>query len=118
MVHTLTYALVGHLVGDYLTQNDWQAQGKKRSSGICSVHAALWTLAVVAVAGWWIWWVPPALFVAHFVQDRGPLVRQWMHLIGQDSFAGPPLGPWSIIVVDNVWHVVTLAAVAFAIHAG
>lgn len=27
-------ALVGHLVGDYLLQNDWQALNKKKSSAI------------------------------------------------------------------------------------
>lgn len=26
--------LIGHLVGDYLLQNDWQAQGKKKSSAM------------------------------------------------------------------------------------
>jgi hypothetical protein len=109
---SLAFAVVGHLVGDYLIQNDFLAQGKKVSSPICAVHCALWTLAVLAFSGWWIWWVPIVLFVTHFAQDRGPLVRQYMHLIGQDKFAGPPLGPWSIIAVDNVFHLVVLAVVA------
>lgn len=114
MTDTLSYAVVGHLVGDYLLQNDYQAQGKKVSSPICALHCLLWTLAVLAFAGsgWWVWWVPIVLFVTHFVQDRGPLVRRYMHAIGQDSFAGPPLGPWSIIAVDNVFHLVVLAVVA------
>jgi hypothetical protein len=109
----LSFAIVGHLIGDFILQNDWQAQGKKKSSWICAFHCLLWTLSVILVAGWWRhWWVWPVLFITHFIQDRGPLVRKWMHLAGQDSFAGPPLGPWSIIVVDNVLHIVVLACVA------
>lgn len=112
MTGSLTFAIVGHLVGDYLLQNDWQAQGKKRSSLICGVHCLLWTIAVVVAAGWWVWWVPPCLFLTHFIQDRTGVVLAWMKLIGQESFSKPPLGPWSIIVVDNVWHIVTLAVIA------
>lgn len=43
----LSHAIVGHLVGDYLLQNDWQAQGKKQSSWICSVHCVLWSASVM-----------------------------------------------------------------------
>lgn len=112
MTDTLSFAIVGHLAGDYLLQNDWQALGKKRSTAICSVHCVLWTVSVVAFSGWWHWWVFIALFATHFVQDRGTLVRKFMRLNRQDGFAGPPLGPWSIIAVDNVLHIVTLAIVA------
>lgn len=113
-LNTLVFAIIGHLVGDYLVQNDWLANGKKKSSLICAAHCLLWTLAVMTFAGlqWDHLWVFAVLFVTHFIQDRGPLVRKYMHLMGQDGFAGPPLGPWSIIAVDNVWHLVTLAIVA------
>lgn len=112
MTDTLSFAIVGHLVGDYLLQNDWQAQGKKKSSLICAIHCSLWTLSVVTFAGWWKWWVIGVLFATHFIQDRGPLIRKFMHLNDQDGFAGAPLGPWSIIAVDNVFHIVTLAIIA------
>lgn len=99
--------LIGHLVGDYLLQNDWQALGKKKSSGICAVHCALYTLSIWLFAGW-----PPltlaVVFGLHFAQDRWGFVRWYMHVIGQDKFAGPPLGPWSIIVIDNVMHLLSL----------
>lgn len=45
-------ALVGHLVGDYLIQNDWMALNKKQSSLHCAVHCGLWTLSVILFAGW------------------------------------------------------------------
>jgi len=110
----LSHAIVGHLVGDYLLQNDWQAQGKKQSSWICSVHCVLWSASVMLFAGpaWWRWWVFPVLFLTHFVQDRWGLIRRWMRLAGQDQFAAPPMSPWSLIVVDNTWHLVALWLVA------
>jgi hypothetical protein len=104
----LVLACIGHLVGDYIIQNDWMALNKKANAGICAVHAVLWTTAVVAFAGWWGPFVWPALFVAHFLQDHTNIVRRWMRLIGQEQFATGPCSPWSIIVVDNVWHILTL----------
>lgn len=105
---TLTLAIVGHLVGDYLLQNDWMALHKKQSSFRCAVHCALWTLTVCAFAGWWHVGVAGLLFIAHFSQDRTNVIAWWMDTVGQKQFRTGPCAPWSIIVVDNVWHIVTL----------
>lgn len=116
-MNTLAFAIVGHMAGDYLLQNDWMAQGKKVSSLICAIHAAIWTAAVAAFAGWWA--SPLAivvLFVTHFAQDRGGFVTWWMRLIRQPKFLAPPMSPWSIIVCDNAWHLVVLAGVAKAVQ--
>lgn len=111
----LSGAIVGHLVGDYLLQNDWMAEGKKRSSWICALHAYLWTFSVCWFAGW-----KPIvfnanyalaaviLFLTHFIQDRAAIVPLWMDFIGQRKFRTGPTSPWSIIVVDNVWHIVVI----------
>lgn len=122
-------ALVGHLVGDYLLQNDWMALNKKQSTLHCAVHCAIWTWFVILFAceptesfwsfgsdamvnpGWFSWRVAAVLFVTHFIQDRTNIIRWWMSLIGQEKFATGPCAPWSIIVVDNVWHIVTIWAV-------
>lgn len=118
MSETLTLAIVGHLVGDYLLQNDWMALNKKSSSLHCAVHCAIWTACVCLAAGWM-----PAntynqitaqfiLFALHFAQDRTQVIAWWMDTIGQKKFRTGPCAPWSIIVVDNVWHIVTIALVA------
>lgn len=40
------------------------------------------------------------------------LAGRWMRNVsGQKAFATGPLSPWSIIVVDNVAHIATLAAI-------
>lgn len=106
---TLTLAIIGHLVGDYLLQNDWMALNKKKRTLPCAVHCALWAISVCAFAGWWSWWVAPLLFAAHFAQDRSGVVLWWMTKVNRQSqFVSGPCAPWSIIVVDNVWHIVTL----------
>ncbi len=112
MMDTLTCFLVGHLVGDYLLQNDWQANNKKRSSFVCAIHCSLWTASVMLFA--WVW-NPIAmvwLFTTHFAIDRTNFIRWWMTSVsGQKGFA-EKLSPWSLIVVDNVFHVVTLYVAA------
>lgn len=103
-------ALIGHLVGDYLIQNDWMALNKKQSTLHCAVHCGLWTAAVILFAWWPIWTAIP-LFLTHFVQDRTKIVSRWMDLVGQKSFRTGICAPWSAIVVDNVWHLVAIWAI-------
>lgn len=124
MNDTLTCAIVGHLVGDYLLQNDWMAQNKKHEDLPCAVHCFLWALAVCLFAGW-SWYIGFLLFWLHYIQDRTNIVAWWMRLKWKDQYRFmqcddfdltdmrviPGLGPWSIIVVDNVWHIVTIWAV-------
>lgn len=107
----LACAIVGHLVGDYLLQNDWMALNKKRPGGglHCLVHVWIWTLCVCAFAGWWSWGAFMVLFGTHFVQDRTQVIGFWMTRVNrQPQFAQPPMAPWSLIVVDNVWHIVAI----------
>lgn len=148
--------LVGHLLGDYVLQNDWQAANKvnahpgpnpdpeyrllgvheaahgltdgERATCVkaaewnlkaaayrtghlaCTVHCTLYTLAVWLCSCWWMpWWGLVVCFLAHWPIDRFRLARLWMvHISGQRAFATGPLSPWSIIVVDNVFHLLTL----------
>lgn len=103
-------ALVGHLVGDYLLQNDWMALNKKTRSLPCVVHCAIWTLSVCLLSQRWEWWFAAALFASHFVQDRTTVISRYMAIIGQAKFRDGICAPWSSIVVDNVWHILTIWA--------
>lgn len=80
----------------------------------CTVHCLLYTAAVAAFSFWWMpWWGYVVCFVAHWVIDRFRLAKVWMvHVARQESFAGGPLAPWSVIVIDNTFHLLTLAAIA------
>lgn len=109
MSDILASAIVGHLVGDYLAQTDWMAQNKKQRSLPCLVHCMIWTSSVFAFTGW-NWTALLFIFVCHFIQDRTQIIAWWMKLSWkpQIGFMQPPLAPWSLIVVDNVWHIVQL----------
>lgn len=112
-MNPLILAGIGHLVGDYILQNDWQANGKKLRDWPCIVHCLLWTYAVlcfsassgdVSFLGWSsVAW----LFGTHFAIDRTQFIAWWMNHKGQAGFL-KFAGPWSAIVVDNVFHVLTL----------
>ncbi len=139
--------LCGHLVGDYIVQNDWMAKNKSnqypsqnllKKSGnpvvndlnwdlyhilkqdwwvghiACLIHCILYTLAIWAFSFWWMpWWGLLICFALHFPIDRWRLARRWMEYVAfQKAFASGPLSPWSIIIVDNTFHLLTLFGIA------
>lgn len=135
--------ICGHLVGDFLLQNDWQACNKNhplagkyphpgncssilpdmrthhewveakkkeyKAHWVCLIHCILYTLAVWACSFWWMpTWGLAVVFLTHYPIDRFKLPEKWMNNVsGQAGFA-KHLGPWSVIAVDNTWHILTL----------
>lgn len=106
--------LIGHLIGDFLLQNDYLAQGKKRSHAVCLTHVLIYTCSVLVCTGWCLYVkqapaIALAIGVPHFLIDRWKFVAWSMKASGQwDGFGQPPLAPWSLIVVDQVWHLLCL----------
>lgn len=153
------WLLLGHLIGDYIVQNDWMAANKAnaypgprpgsyhphcfsdgavgcefvpcpdRTAGwlsasrswrighaACTVHCLMYTLAVWSCSFWWMpWWGLVVCFAAHWPVDRLRLAGRWMRNVsGQAGFAAGPLAPWSVVVVDNVFHLIVLGLIAAA----
>ena len=102
--------IYAHLIGDYLIQTDWMAAGKKRSSWICSVHVLTYLVPFLFCG--LEWWQLALIGVEHFAQDRTGIVVWLMKAKGSAAFATGPCSPWSIIVTDNVLHILWMAAVA------
>ncbi len=109
--------LLGHLLGDYIFQDDFMATNKAKKGGLgllaCLVHVAMYTICVAGFTWPWMPW-SGLVFVAvtHFFMDRYRIAAWWMkNCSHQESFA-TNLAPWSIIVVDNVIHLFTLWLVA------
>lgn len=100
-------ALVGHLVGDYLLQNEWMAAQKKSKTWPCLVHCFIWAACVTMFADWGLV-AFVVLLVTHFIQDRTNIVAWYMDNAGQHNFRVGPFAPWSIVVVDNVLHILTI----------
>lgn len=106
--------IVAHLVGDFLLQNDWIARNKTKSSLVCALHVTIYTAvhAVFVEAGTgWPWWAYAAIAVPHFVIDRWRLAAWWMTNISRQRRFYERMGPWSCIVVDNSFHLLTSAVV-------
>lgn len=99
--------IYAHLIGDYLLQNDWMAKGKKTSSWICLVHIATYLLPFLFCG--LQWWQVAAIGAQHFAQDRTRAVVWMLNATGKGDFAKPPMAPWSIIVTDNVLHILFMA---------
>lgn len=106
-METLSLAFLGHLVGDYLLQNDWMAQRKKNQILACVLHSVIWAGSIIFFTGWG--WLPLVLlFTVHCLQDRTNFIRHWMHFVGQDKFATGALAPWSVILIDNIFHLLQI----------
>jgi len=101
--------IFAHLIGDYILQTDWMAEGKKRSSLICAIHVLTYLIPFLfCVDHGWQWF---AIGIEHFIQDRTNIVVWLMKKKGSGRFAEPPMAPWSIILTDNILHVLFIAFV-------
>lgn len=108
--------LVAHLVGDWLLQTAWQAEGKVRGRFLNApllVHCTVYTLSFVPVFLWHTLplWGLVVLWGTHvFLDRRFPVVwlvklREGKH--GDLSYTPPA---WLVIVVDQVVHLLVCAA--------
>ena len=124
MADLFVLALLGHLVGDYLLQTKQMAVGKSAAgpAGLitCTVHVALYTLAVC------LFWstvnplVVAAVFVPHWIIDRWSLGGLWLKLIrgrtfeaayaSTDKYREFDIAFTSLVyaVVDNTMHLICL----------
>lgn len=78
--------LLGHLVGDYLLQNQWMALSKSKNTWngwfAAFIHCALYTLAVCLFMQNfdWLWIV--VVFNSHFWIDKFALAEKYKRIIG------------------------------------
>lgn len=99
--------IAAHMVGDYITQNDWMAAHKLTDWRVRALHVTAYTLGFAPVA-WWaglaVW--PAVAFLAlvwvtHFITDS----RRW---------ASGEKWPPKPILVDQAIHLTTLAVLGAA----
>jgi hypothetical protein len=104
--------LLGHLVGDYLTQWDRMANMKKHNSAIgffyCLLHCLLYTISVHLFMGKWDLF--PAIFASHFFVDRYYwLSKLHINIYKRPSVcSGSALGTFVYIGLDNTVHLVLM----------
>ena len=111
------WLVIGHLVGDWVLQNDWMAKGKTTGLVNCAglTHFALYTTTVLVVLWLSGWRHRPAInflaiglgvFATHWLIDAGRLAERWMHLYRQSDIEVVRL------MVDQTLHLLVLAGIA------
>lgn len=124
--------LILHLIGDYVTQSDWMAQNKTKSTWAAFCHATVYSLPFAFIASLHAWLV---IWGTHLVIDRFRLARHVVWLknrflqpwpeayefparyeleerwswkncqgTGYPSDAPPWLAVWLLIAADNTLH--------------
>jgi Protein of unknown function (DUF3307) len=110
--------LAGHLLGDWVAQNDWQAISKTRSWAALAAHVASYHLLMglllipVVRDGWPAGKALAALAVSaltHALIDRRWPVRALLRAAGSPGFATVE---WGVIAVDQALHLFILAMLA------
>jgi len=102
--------VLAHFIGDYLLQTDWMARKKKASWLAALVHVGTYIIPFLFCG--FVWWQLALIFLQHFLQDTTNFVVWFMKAKGSGKFAEPPMAPWSIIVTDNILHILWIAFVA------
>ena len=81
--------LLGHLVGDYILQNNYMALNKKTSTFAGIVHCLIWSCSVILfMPEIWgklhILFLP--IFLSHYVLDTSSFVDSFLDMIGGRSY--------------------------------
>lgn len=111
--------LMAHVIGDYMLQSDWMAQGKTRHFLPAAAHALMYALPFLmfrpTFAGWCV------IAGTHFVIDRWRLARyvcwaggllsplphrSWSECqqTGFPPEREPWMSAWLLIIADNTLH--------------
>lgn len=102
--------IFAHLVGDYLLQNDWMASHKKdRIPTACVVHVLFYCIPFLftPLSGFQLFLIA----AQHYIQDRSNFPKWFLEVTGSPSFARKPFAPWSIIICDNIFHILWIELV-------
>jgi hypothetical protein len=117
-MNMFTCLLLGHLLGDWLLQNDWMARGKKE--GLFTLpgmtHFTTYTAMILTV----FWLVNNLevdfitsciagiiIFVSHWLIDATDVVQGWMHFYGQSD------REMVRVMVDQTLHLLALGLLPF-----
>lgn len=121
--------LILHLVGDYLTQSDWMAQNKTKSTWAAFVHATIYSLPFLLIGSqmaflviWsthffidryrlarYVVWAKNVFFDAAFWQNHNQHIREhvfpkYSTPTGYPADSPPWMAVWLLIAADNTLH--------------
>ncbi|MEZ4713795.1 MAG: DUF3307 domain-containing protein [Caldilineaceae bacterium] len=114
-MNLFTWLFLGHLLGDWVLQNDWMAQNKQSAllNTSCLIHCIIYTitLTVALLLGRPISYTPTQfslffvlIFVSHYLIDATNAAGAWSQFFRQSKSI------FVRIVVDQTFHLVVIAA--------
>jgi len=109
-MNLLSWLFVGHLIGDFLLQNNWMAMGKSTNYLPLFIHSTVYTLSTGIFAyfsGGLKFQALIIVFLSHVILDQRLFVKWWAQKITQSDDS-----PWLVIMIDQSWHIVVLALVS------
>ncbi|MCB0082582.1 MAG: DUF3307 domain-containing protein [Caldilineaceae bacterium] len=113
-MNLFTWLFLGHLIGDWVLQNDWMAQNKQSAllNLSCATHCAIYTLTLTVT----LWFsrsitytsVQISLFfiltfLSHYLIDATNAAAGWSRLFQQSNSI------FVRIVVDQTFHLMIIA---------
>lgn len=111
------WLLVGHLIADWMLQNDWMARNKQQHwlAPAIFVHCTVYTLTLLLT----VWFTQldrftapqyllfgVGIFLSHWLIDAGNLAARWMQWLRQSRLV------FVQVMVDQTMHVVVIALLA------
>ena len=113
------WLFMGHLIGDFVLQNDWMARGKK--NGLITTagmtHFVIYTLTIgggLVIAsrgekgGIFVLGAMGLVFVSHWLIDATGLVDRWMRFYRHGNMVMVRM------MIDQTFHLLILAGIAAA----
>ena len=113
----LSWCIIAHLIGDYLVQTEYEALNKAEGrffNRALFAHCFKYTACFVPVFIAYDVALPYLLVVlgTHLVLDRRWLVTGWRHYVNRNSYESIKATFWLTIVVDQIFHVLVIVAIA------
>ncbi|KMP19392.1 DUF3307 domain-containing protein [Bacillus paranthracis] len=108
---------IGHKIGDYLLQTDYQAVNKKDNWIALISHCFTYTLAVSIMAyvfvGFFNWTAIFILFISHIIIDRKIFLNWWAKNIKRIRDTEEPAVQPGLIELDQAFHYIILFIISF-----
>ncbi len=111
MTLALILGFLFHLIGDYLTQNNWLAQKKTSYILVATLHGTIYSLPFLFIVGGLPWLI---IWSTHIIIDRYRLATYWIQLVNW-SWDEPNYGfgekmpvwlsTWLLFIIDNIFHI-------------
>lgn len=113
-MNPISAVLIGHLIGDWIIQTDWQAENKTKSwkanqQHMLSYHIALLTLISLSMPLNFVLMTLIVSWVSHSIIDRRWPVQRLMEVSQSKPFSQTTFG---IIAVDQTLHLSILLLMA------